>query len=478
MTEPGGAADLSEPLDARTLVGAPATQIAAAVRAGRVTARAVVAAHLDHIATVDEKYGAFRRVRADEALREADAVDIRPDRFTLPLAGVPVAIKDHVTVHGEYRGDGSLATVRTPARHDHPLVARWRAAGAVVVGLTRVPELCIFPTSDDPDGMARSPWDVRYSAGGSSGGAAAAVAAAMVPLAHGSDGMGSIRIPAACCGVLGVKPSTGVTPHVAGEGWLGLSEHGVLATTPDDAALGLAVMAGQEPDQWSGGDGVPLRIAVATRSPVVFARPDAETVDAVRRAARALIKAGHSTIAAHPRIPVTVQTLAGAYWTAAPAAEVPADLDVSLLQQRTRVHLAIGRAAARFGLADPDARERWRDRAVEFFTGSGSDPVRGFDLLLTPVLARHPAEAAAWSTRRWWPNARMSSLTAPYPNLWNLAGFPAAAVPAGVRSDGAPASVQLVAAPGREDLLFQAARALATWDRHPPAITALTSVDG
>ena len=446
--------------------GATAVEIATAVRSGAASARDVVAAHLAYIDRVDPRYGAFRRVRASEALAEADAVDQRADRAGLALAGVPVAIKDHVEVAGEYRGDGSLATSRVPAVTDHELVARWRAAGAVVVGLTRVPELCAFPTSDDPDGIARSPWDARYSAGGSSGGAAAAVSAGMVPLAHGSDGMGSIRIPAACCGLVGLKPGGGVTPHSVDEGgWLGLSEHGVLATTVQDAALGFALMAGREPAALTTPE--PLRIAVSSRSPVVFAQPDAETKAGLYRVARALGVAGHSTVGAHPKIPASIQTLAGGYWVGAVAAECPDTIDEAKLQPRTRTHLALGRAALRVGLVNQQARARWRERALEFFSG--------FDLLVTPVLARPPAPAEAWSAKPWFANAQMSSRTAPYPNLWNLASFPAIAVPAGVRADGAPASVQLVAPPGGEDLLLAVAAQLAEvlpWQRHPEGLLA------
>ncbi|GAA0267117.1 amidase [Cryptosporangium japonicum] len=438
------------------MIGATATEMAAAVREGRITARELVQQHLEHIERVDPKYGAFRRVRTAEALREADAVDQRTEKG--PLAGVPVAIKDHVEVTGEVRRDGSLATSSAPATEDHPLVRRWREAGAVVVGLTRVPELCIFPTSDDPDGVARSPWNPDYSAGGSSGGAGAAVAAGMVPLAHGSDGMGSIRIPAACCGVLGFKPGAGVTPHADGEGWLGLSEHGVLATTVDDVALGLGVMAGREITVRK----KPLRVAISSRSPVVFAQPDSETRDGLHRVGRAFALAGHSTFARNPKIPASLQTLAGAFWTGAVAAELPPNIDESALQPRTRTHVAVGRAALRAGLADERQRDRWRDRALAFF-----DDV---DVLVMPVLAKAPARAEAWSAKPWWPNAQMSTRLAPYPGMWNLAGFPALAVPAGMRSDGLPASVQLVGPPGSEDLLLGAAADL-SWPRHPEQLS-------
>src|SRR5215211_2178439 len=275
-------------------LGKGAVEIARAVRTGQASAREVVAEHLAHIERVDPRIGAFRTVRVEQALLEAEAVDSRADRYALPLAGVPVAVKDNVPVNGEYVGDGSAVTSREIVFRDHEVVRRLRAAGAVVVGLTRVPELCIFPTSDDTDGVARNPWDTARTPGGSSGGSAAAVAAGMVPIAHGNDGLGSVRIPAACCGLVGVKPGRGVVPsQLGGASWFGFAENGVLATTVPDAELGFGVLAGRREGERIAAPG-PLRIAVSRRSPVLGVRPDADTKSAVSRAARALVTAGHN----------------------------------------------------------------------------------------------------------------------------------------------------------------------------------------
>jgi amidase len=151
-------------------VGRPAGQIAAAVRSGEVTAAEVVTGHLDRIARLNPELGAFVRVRAAEAAREAAEVDARADRADLPLAGVPVAIKDCVPVAGEPMRLGSAATSDGARGQDHPVVARLRAAGAVVVGLTNLPELSIYPFTDSVYGIARNPWDRRRTPGGSSGG--------------------------------------------------------------------------------------------------------------------------------------------------------------------------------------------------------------------------------------------------------------------------------------------------------------------
>src|SRR3954452_7747617 len=236
-----------------------AAEIAASVRAGSLDPVQVTKEALDRIAAADGVVGAFRRVRAEEALAEAAAVASRPDLASLPLAGVPVAVKDVTQVAGEYASHGSLAGPTSLAGEDGVIAARLRAAGAVLVGLTRVPELCVWPMSDTPDGIARNPWDPTYASGGSSGGSAAAVAAGLVPLAHGTDGMGSVRLPAAMCGLVGIKPGADLLPE---SGWYDMSVHGSLATTVADAALLLAVLAGK-PELSAIGDPGTLRVAVS-----------------------------------------------------------------------------------------------------------------------------------------------------------------------------------------------------------------------
>jgi amidase len=177
-----------------------AVESAAAVRSGALTAVDATRAALARIER-GTGLGAFQVVRAEKALAEAAEVDARIDRPLLPLAGVPIAIKDNIPVAGEPMRDGSAATDSAAQSADHEIVARLRAAGAVVVGITRVPELCVFGTTDSVYGTTRNPWNVKRTSGGSSGGSAAAVASGQVPFAHGNDGMGSVRIPAANCGL-------------------------------------------------------------------------------------------------------------------------------------------------------------------------------------------------------------------------------------------------------------------------------------
>jgi amidase len=193
----------------------------------------VVGEHLDRIGEADPSLGAFHLVRAQTALAEAAAVDARPDRPGLALAGVPVAVKDNIAVTGEPMRVGSRASSAGLQTRDHPVVARLRAAGAVVVGVTRMPELAIWAFTDGGSGWPVTPG----TCGGSSGGSAAAVAAA-VPLAHGNDGLGSIRVPAAACGLVGLKPGFGLVPaELGGDNWSSMGENGPIATTVADAAL-------------------------------------------------------------------------------------------------------------------------------------------------------------------------------------------------------------------------------------------------
>src|SRR5947209_9923227 len=228
----------------QTLTRHTATEIAAAVQAGRLSPREVVDACLARIAATDAGIGAFHLVDADGARRAAEALAARPDLSGLPLAGVPVAVKDNLDVAGLPTRYGSAATSPEPATADDPIVARLRAAGAVVVGKTRMPELAIWPfTESRAFGGTRNPRDPSRNAGGSTGGGAAAVAAGMVPLALGSDGGGSLRIPAANCGVVGLKPGRAVAGLATGH-WYGCTAFGPIAATVADAALALDVLAG------------------------------------------------------------------------------------------------------------------------------------------------------------------------------------------------------------------------------------------
>ncbi|MER6402531.1 amidase [Streptomyces viridosporus] len=441
-------------------VGRTAVEIAAAVREKRVAPREVVAEHLARIERFDGRVGAFRAVRAGAALAEADEVAARTDLGELPLAGVPVAVKDNLAVRGESMRVGSAATPDTPAERDHETVARLRAAGAVVVGLTNVPELCVFGTTEGVHGTARNPWDPARSAGGSSGGSAAAVAAGMVPIALGNDGMGSLRIPAATCGLVTVKPGREVVPAGIGDGdWFGMSENGPLATTVEDARLMFAVLAGPGAVRRPGA--ATRRIAVSLRSPlagVTVAKPYAA---AAREAAGVLIKAGHQVRRADPPYPVSLGVTALAHWTAGTAVDARG-VDARLLTRRTRVHAAIGRRCEHT-VRSGAGRERLRQRLEPFFTEH--------DVLLTPALARRSPKAGPWHERGWLRNVAANSAYSPLTPPWNLTGWPAMSVPFGTLPSGAPCAVQLVGRPGSEADLLEIAGQLEQrrpWRRTAP----------
>ncbi len=454
----------------RALVGLRATEIADAVRTRRISPVELVHAQLEHIGALDATLGAFQLVCAERALAEASALERRDDLDELPLAGVPVAIKDSIAVEGLPFRYGSLATSTTLSPADHELVRRLRAAGAVVIGKTRVPELCIWAWTDSAFGISRNPWDLERTPGGSSGGSAAAVAAALVPIAHGSDGGGSIRIPAAACGLVGMKPGRGVVPSaVEGGGWRGLSCDGPLATTVDDLARMLAVMADRPDLAEPAPPAAPLRIGWSVELPAGGDGVDAAMVSAVTDTAEALRREGHAISRADP--PKERQTLVGqAVRTSAGIADAAAGLPVREMERRTRTMVRFGRLVDRLGLVRPEQRDRWRALLDEFFAD--------LDVLITPTLAQLPIRAEGWSRRSVLANARAGSFV-PFTGRWNLAGYPAASVPAGLHPSGLPLAVQLIAPEGGEAVILSLARqleALRPWPRHAPV--ARSGVDG
>ena len=434
-----------------TWVGGTARRIARAVRRGDVSATQVVADHLEQIAISDPSLNAFRLVRGGEAIVEAEQVDEQEDLASLPLAGVPVAVKENTPVAGAPTWNGSAAARQPVAEEDHEIVRRLRGAGAVVVGITRMPEMGLWATTDDAEVATRNPWNLDHTPGGSSGGSAAAVAAGLVPIAHGNDGLGSLRIPAACCGLVALKPGRGVVPCDLGvDNWFGLVENGVLATTVGDAALGFSVLAGRRPGKLV--EPAKLRVGVSLRSPVQGIRPDEPNRSAVATAAKLLVGVGHDTVTANPVYPVRLGPAVLATWFAAAYREAEAGgLDLAALQPRTRQHIRLGRTAWRRGWVRQEQRDRWRDQAIAFFADNN------VDVLLTPALAAAPPPAGGHATARWSRNMLTNMRYAPYQAPWNVAGLPALVVPVGTRPDGLPLGVQLVGPPDSELLLLAVA---------------------
>jgi len=430
-----------------------ATAISAAVRAGECSAVDAVTESLRRIARRDAAIGAFVIVREQAALAEARVLQARPDLASLPLAGVPIAIKDNIAVSGEALRNGSRATSSTPAASDHPVVTRLRGAGAIVVGITAVPELCIWGSTDSPISMTRNPRDCSRSPGGSSGGSAAAVASGMVPVAHAADGLGSIRVPAASCGVFGIKPGLGLVPAQLGpNAWYSMAENGPLATTVADAALVLSVMADRSELADPAPPPRPMRIAIAVGSPLTFLRTDKHWISAAEVIGELLTTLGHTVTPIRLRYAVIAPI---SRWLAGPAADA-AGLDRSLLQSRTRRHLEIGSLA----------RHIVRDNQLPPIERRAQDVFDQFDAVLTPTLAHPPPLLSIRSNQSWIRNVLADSRFAPYSAQWNVLGYPAASVPTGRHPiSGTPMAVQIAATRGRESTILSIAGQI---EQHQP----------
>ena len=445
------------------IVGLSAVELAEAVRGRVLDPVRVTEAHVKRIRAVDPVVRAFVEVFEQEALAEAAELGRRGDLADLALAGVPVAVKDNLSVRGHPVRSGCAATASTSSGEDHPVVRLLRSAGAVVLGRTRLSELALWPQTEGAWGVTGDPWDLARNAGGSSGGSAAAVAAGMVPLAIGNDAMGSIRVPAASCGVVGVKPGQGVVPSEIGvNSWYGTAENGPLATTVDDVRVALAVLSGGAVGHADPGvDGV--RIGVLDSSPFPGTRVSDEARAGMRSVAGALTNAG---LTVRPAGTLSLQRFAlpmFARWFATAHAEAAA-LDRSHLQPRTRRSASVGGWALRLGLVrdqDPAALRR-------VLAGVFAD----HDVLLTPVTAAAPPVSQPWQIRSWTVNVRFSlDWVGPFVSIWNMAGYPALVLPAGTWPDGLPHAAQLVAAPGGEETLLALASTIEKhhpWPRHAP----------
>jgi amidase len=457
------------------------TRLAAMVRAREVHPRELVELYLGRIERLDPRLNAFRTTLPERALAEAAEAEGSEG----PLAGVPIAVKDDLPVAGELATKGTRS-IRASAPADAEAIRRLRAAGAIPIGITRVPELMIFPwTATDAGGITRNPWNPERTPGGSSGGSAAAVAAGLAAAATGSDGGGSIRIPAACCGLVGMKPTRGrVSAAPGGAGWLGLSVYGALARTVRDSALMLDVMHGALPGdptpapafsgsyvEAAGRAPAPLRIAASRKLPPgLLARISAEQRGAWERTCSLLGVLGHDVAERDPAYGLAqyefLQTwMRGIYEE---SLHVP---DRTLLERSTRQMAAGGRY-----LVPPWRRGRLlsgRTRTTARILALWDD----FDVLITPATAKTAIAAEGGYGRSALAAIDTASRFTPLTSLFNLTGQPAVTVPAGIGEDGLPLSVQLVGRPGAEDLLYSLAgqiEAAAPWADRRPALAIQT----
>jgi amidase len=456
-------------MDAIDLAYAGIARQAELIAAGEISSRELVDLYLARIERLDVKLNAFRVVFGERARLEADQADARRgaggDAGARPLLGVPIAVKDDIDVAGELTPYGTNAQ-DTPARADAEVVRRLREAGAVIIGKTNVPELTLWPFTETVTfGTTRNPWDSQRAPGGSSGGSAAAVAAGLVGAALGSDGGGSIRIPAAWCGLFGLKPQRGrVSMAPRARGWHGLSVNGVLTRSVADSALFYDVASGSiDVDSDRAPAPVipfasaaatppgPLRIAYSTRVPLgIISSLDADARRALEETIATLRSLGHEVSERDPdygadAIPAfLVRYLRGAHDDAA-ALEHP-----ERLERRTRAIARLG------GLVPRALLERSLAGEAELALRLGA-VLEDNHVLLTPSAATPPQRIGQLQGRGALWTLNVVAGWVPYNGVWNLTGQPAASVPAGFGADGLPRGVQLVGRAGDETTLLSLA---------------------
>jgi amidase len=470
----------------------PAVEQAELVRRGEVTSRELVEESLRAIAALNDEINAFVTTASERALEEADAIEPGDDR---PLAGVPIAIKDLIAAtEGIRTTQGMEAMGDWVPTWDSATVRKLRAAGAIVVGKTNTPEMGIPPVTEPHRfGPSRNPWDPGRTPGGSSGGSGAAVAAGMVSLAHGNDGGGSIRIPASCCGLVGLKPTRGRVSWAPEwtEGPIGLPTDGVLTRTVRDTAVGLDLIHGYEP-----GDSflVPppsapfaeavdrepgkLRIGFTVEAPN-GAPVHPECQQAVRDAAGLLQELGHEVEEAEllkdeGYVENFLKVWVGGIddelhtferWLGKP-------LDRAKLEPMTAQMAEMAAAMTATDLLQAMDYLRRLGREILAFWND-------YDVLVTPTLAKPPVEVGELNPAEGEPPIQLLLNAAgfvPFTPVFNVTGQPAISLPLHQSSDGLPIGVQFVGAPAAEELLISLAGQLEQarpWaDRRPPVFAA------
>ncbi|HWM56076.1 MAG TPA: amidase [Solirubrobacterales bacterium] len=459
---------------------AGAARQAEMVRAGEVSPTELVRLSLERIYRLDPELNAFRKVFAEKALLEAEQAEARLKAGEeRPLLGVPIAIKDEVDIAGEVKMNGTDAFTE-PAGKDSEMIRRLREAGAIIVGLTNLPELAICGfTESATQGVTRNPWNPQRTPGGSSGGSGAAVAAGLVPIASAGDGAGSIRIPAASCGLFGLKPSRGrvsLAPEL--EGWKGLAVLGCLSRTVLDTALWLDIVSGgsQEPEapplpdrpfvesaKESPGK---LRVAYSTLAPRAIAPPTVsdDAKGAVADAAELMRSLGHEVVQRDPEWGAIGDNISARFLhgVAQTVREVP---HPERLERRTR-------GFGRLGSILPEALY---ERAMR---GRIADVARvnaifdSCDVLVMPVMGGTALPVRRWESRGALRTVLGMSRFYPYCVPWNHLGNPAMATPAGFAADGMPLSFQVIGRHGDEATLLSLAAQLEAerpWaDKRPP----------
>ncbi len=445
-----------------------AIELAAMVRSGEVSARELVETSLGRIEQLNPELNAFVDVDAERALATADTVGSGDSR---PFAGVPIAIKNNRPVSGLRLTYGCALMAEYVADYDHNVTRRLKDAGFVIVGTTTLPEYGILPVSEARLlGPTRNPWDLGRTPGGSSGGSAAAVAAGMVPVAHGNDGGGSIRIPAACCGLVGLKPARGRVSAAPELGDSSLGIDGVLTRTVAETAAILDVLAGYEVGDatWApppaepfaavvGRDPGRLRIAATTLPPVADAVVDPQCARAVADATELLRSLGHEVEEVDPPWQIEgVTELFGAVfcthislsiaYSAMVADREPTADDMEPMSWA--IYSMLQHLNAVEGMGATVRLQAFTRQLVSF--------LEPYDVLLTPALAERPLPLGTLDTAAPEPMSTFtrSGLFTPFTPVFNASGQPGISLPLYQGEDGLPLGVQLVGRPAAEATLI------------------------
>jgi amidase len=446
----------------------PATELAAMVRSGEVSAHELVETSLARIEELNPRLNAFVEIDGERALAAAEKIKPGDER---PFAGVPIAIKNNRPVNGLKITIGASLMADHVADYDHNVTRRFREAGFVIVGSTTLPEYGILPTSEARlFGPTHNPWDLSRTPGGSSGGAAAAVASGMVPVAHGNDGGGSIRIPAACCGLVGLKPTRGRVSPAPELGDSSLGVDGVLSRSVADTAAILDVLAGYVPGDatWAPPPSEPfatastrepgkLRIATTSLPPVADAVVDPICSRAVADAAGLLRSLGHEVEEIDPpwQIPGVSELFGGVFsvhvslqiaYAGMVAGREPTEADMEPMSW------------AIFSLAQSMNAVQGKGLEVQLqaFTRQLVEFLEPYDALLTPALAERPLPLGTLDTAAEDPMSTFtrSGLFTPFTPVFNASGQPGISLPLYQGEDGLPLGVQLVGRPAGEAALL------------------------
>jgi amidase len=458
---------------------AGAARIAQMVRDKEISPSELVELYLDRISRIDPKLNAFRVVLGEQARAEAKQAEERlASGDQAPLLGVPISIKDNVDYAGEVTTHGTSA-YGEPAAEDSLIVRRLREAGAVILGKTNLPELAIYGFTESPTwGDTRNPWDPSRTCGGSSGGSGVAVAAGMSAIAHATDGAGSIRYPAAYCGLFGLKPQRNrISLWPDREHWYGLSVSGCVSRTVTDTALYLDAVSGAAKGDF---DSPPpferplaeaartspgkLRIACTTKT--ILPIPKApEVIAAYRETVELLRSLGHEVTEAAPSYGRLTTDFYPLYFRGIrdEALTLP---HPERLSPQTQGFVRMGRLISDRRLAK--IRDRMPAAAARI-----QRLFKDYDLLITPATAQLPVEIGRWRGMGALRTINGMSNVYPYAAAWNYTGQPAATIPAGFTDSGLPRSVMLVGRPNDEATLISVGAQLEAerpWADRVPAV--------